>query len=81
MAAQLPSSRSASSEREPGFGGVGEEGQARVCGEVHAVVAQAELANDGMVEVLDAGVVEADVVGRPEGAERLALGCEFADEV
>src|SRR6266536_585339 len=63
------------------LGGVGEERQAGVSGEVQPVEAQAELANDGMVEVLGAGVVEADVVGGPAGAERLALGCEFADEV
>ena len=64
-----------------GLGGVGEERQAGVRGEVQPVEAQAELANDGMVEVLDAGVVEADVVRGPAGAERLALGCELADEV
>jgi hypothetical protein len=40
-----------------------------------------ELADDGMVEVLDARVVEADVVRGPAGAERLALGCELADEI
>jgi hypothetical protein len=40
-----------------------------------------ELTDDGMVEVLDAGVVEADVVGSPAGAERLTLRCELTDEV
>ena len=34
-----------------------------------------------MVELLDGGVVDADVVLRPAGAERLALGGEFGDEV
>jgi len=33
------------------------------------------------VEVLDAGVVEADVVGSPAGAELGALGGELADKV
>ena len=40
-----------------------------------------EVADDGMVEVLDAGVVEAEVVRGPAGAKRLALCCELADEV
>jgi hypothetical protein len=64
-----------------GFSGVGEEGEAGVRDEIEPVVAEGELADGGMVEVLDAGVVEADVVGGPAGAERVALGCEFADEV
>ena len=34
-----------------------------------------------MVEALGAGVVEANVVLGPAGAERLALGGELADEV
>jgi len=65
----------------PGLGGVGEERQAGVGGEVEAVVRQVEVADDGMVELLDAGVVEADVVRGPARAERLALGRELADEV
>jgi hypothetical protein len=40
-----------------------------------------EVADDGMVEVLDAGVVEADVVRGPAGSEGLALRRELADEV
>src|SRR6266536_320998 len=64
-----------------GFGGVGEDRQPVVGGEVQPVVAQAELADDGMVEVLDAGVVEAHVVRGPAAAERLASCCELADEV
>jgi hypothetical protein len=35
----------------------------------------------GMVEVLEAGVVEAHVVRGPAGAERLAPCRELADEV
>jgi hypothetical protein len=64
-----------------GLGGVGEDRQPGVCGEVEPVEAQVELADGGMVEVLDAAVVEADVVRGPAVAERLALGCELADEV
>src|SRR6478672_2422388 len=64
-----------------GLGGVGEERQAGVGGEVQPVEAQAELADDLMVEALGAGVVEANVVLGPAGAERLALGGELADEV
>src|SRR5438552_6353700 len=64
-----------------GLGGVGEDRQPVVCGEVQPVKAQAELADDGMVELLDAGVVEAHVVRGPAGVERLALCCELADQV
>ena len=64
-----------------GFGGVGEERQPGVGGDVEAVEAEAELADDGVVEVLDGGGVEAHVVRGPVGAERLALGGELADEV
>ena len=63
------------------LGGVGEEGQAVVGGDVHAVEAEAELTNAGVVEQLDGGGVEADVVDCPVGAEHLALGRELADEV
>ena len=52
-----------------------------VCGDVQPVEGQEKLADYGMVEVLDAGVVEADVVRRPAGAKRLALCREFADQV
>src|SRR6266508_6761625 len=41
-----------------GLGGVREHRQPVVCGEVEPVVAQAELADHGMVELLDAGVVK-----------------------
>jgi hypothetical protein len=39
-----------------GLGDVGEERQAGVCGEVQPVEVQVELADGGMLEVLDAGV-------------------------
>jgi len=46
-----------------------------------AVEAEAELANDGVVEVLIGGSVKPDVVGCPGGAERVASGRELAHEV
>src|SRR6266508_4470820 len=64
-----------------GLGGVGEDRQPVVCSEVEPVVAQAELANHGMVEALDARVVETHVVRGPAGAKQLAVGCELADEI
>jgi hypothetical protein len=42
---------------------------------------EGDVADGGVVELLDAGVVEADVVGGPAGAEFGALGGELADEV
>ena len=64
-----------------GLGGVGEDRQAGVGGEVQALEVEAEVADDGVVEALDAGDVEADVVRGPVGAEHLALRRELADEV
>jgi len=65
----------------PGFGGPDHEHLPGVGGEFHAVVGEGDVADDGVVEVIDAGVVEADVVGGPAGAELGALGGELADEV
>jgi hypothetical protein len=50
-----------------------------VRGEVEPVEGEREVADFGMVELLDAGVVEADVVRGPAGAELVALGGELAD--
>src|SRR5947209_6939819 len=63
------------------LGGVGEDRQSVVRWELQAVESEVDVADDGVVEPFDGGVVEADVVLRPAGAERLALGGEFADEV
>ena len=52
-----------------------------VGGDVEAVEAQAELAHDWVLEVLDSGGVETHVVRSPVGAERIALRGELADEV
>jgi hypothetical protein len=83
----LDGCRPATEELQPlrrartGLGSVGEDRQPVIRGEVQPVVAQAELTGDRMVEVLDAGVVEAHVVRSPTGTERLAVCCELADEV
>src|SRR4051812_41363863 len=45
-----------------GFGGVGEEREPVVGGDVQPVEAEAQRADGGMLEVLDRGGVEADVV-------------------
>ena len=63
------------------LGGVGEDRQPIVCGEIETVEVQAELADDWVMEVLDAGVVEAHVVGGPVGTECFAAGFELADKV
>jgi len=52
-----------------------------VGGDVQAVEAEAELANDRVVEVLDGGSVKPDVVGCPMRAKRVASGRELAHEV
>jgi hypothetical protein len=40
-----------------------------------------QVADDGVVEVLEPGAVQADVVGGPADAEGVAAGAQFADEV
>jgi len=57
------------------------EREAVVGGDVEAVEAEAELADGGVVEVLDGGGVEAHIVCGPVGAERFAPGRELAHEV
>ena len=42
-------------------------------GELDAVVCEADVADDSVVEVLRAGVVKADLMGGPPGAELVAL--------
>src|SRR3954452_22860327 len=63
-----------------GVGGVGGKHEAGGGDEVHRVVGQFHVADDGMVERLGAATVQTHVVGSPAGAERLAAGGEFADE-
>jgi hypothetical protein len=78
-----PASEEAERFGGPGSGLGGPDGERLpgVGGELHAVVGEAEVADDGVVVVLAAGVVEANIVRRPMGTELRALGGELADEV
>lgn len=64
-----------------GLCGVGEDGQAGVRGELQPLEVEAELADYGVVEVLDAVDVKADVVRGLTGAKGLALRGELFGEV
>ena len=64
-----------------GFGGVDQQFPAGVGGEVGAFEEEVEPADDGVVEVLLAGGVAADVVGAPFGAELFAEGGQLTDQV
>ena len=81
VAVQLASRFSASSRLRAGLGGVDEHRQAGVGDELHRLERQVQLADDRVLEALDAGVVVADVVGRPERPEHLAARRQLADEV
>ena len=70
VAAQLPRSFSVSSEREAGLGCVGEQRQAGVGREVESVVGQAEVADDGMAEVLTPALKKWTLGRGPAGAKR-----------
>ena len=63
------------------LGGVGRDPQAGVGGEVEGLERERELADDRVVEPLDAGAVEAHVVGGPPEPEVLAPGGQLTDEV
>jgi pimeloyl-ACP methyl ester carboxylesterase len=67
--------------RGAGLGGVGGDPQAGVGGEVEGLEGEREVADDRMVQPLDASAVEADVVGGPPEAEVLVAGGQLADEV
>ena len=64
-----------------GLGGVDEQRQSRIGRQFHALIPQFELANHRMMQVLHAGAVQAHVVRGPPGAEILAAGGQFADEL
>ena len=57
-----------------GFGGVDGEGETGVGDHVDALVGEVEVADHGVVEVLGAGAVEADVVAAPAAAEVARCG-------
>src|SRR4051812_28249465 len=63
------------------LGGVGEDREPAVGGEIEALEVQLEVADDRVAEALDAVEVEAYVVRGPVGAELLAPRRELADEV
>jgi hypothetical protein len=71
--------RGVSSRREPVSAVYVNMVRPRIGGEVEAIVGEAEIADDGVMEVLDAGDVLADVVGGQASAELVALGGELAD--
>lgn len=79
--------RPAGQEGEPlggdrsGLGAVDEEGEADIGGELHALVVQLEFADDGVVQALEAGAVERDLVRGPADSELLAARRELPDEV
>src|SRR3712207_2492395 len=59
------------------FGRPDREHLTGIGGDFHAVVGEGEVADDGVVQVLGPGVVDADVVRRPARAELRALGGEL----
>ena len=63
------------------LGAVRRDPQAAVGGEIQGFEGEGEVADDGMVEALGAGAVEADIVRGPPGAEVLAAGGQLADQV
>src|SRR5215210_7936591 len=56
-----------------GLSGVRQDGETGVGPELHHLERQAEISDDRVVNILDAGLVDADVVRGPSGAELLAL--------
>jgi hypothetical protein len=64
-----------------GFGGVGEQALAGVGGQGEGLEGQVEVADDGMVEELDAAGVDSDVVRGPALSELFAAGGQLPDQV
>ena len=64
-----------------GLGAVDADVQPVVGRQLHDLVAELEIADDGVVQPLDAGLVVADVVRGPPGAELRAAGGQLPDEV
>ena len=81
VAAQLASRSQRLFGLRAGLGGVDEHRQPGVGESVSASKAEAELADDRVVEALGAGVVEADVVGRPARRGTARSRGQLADEV
>lgn len=64
-----------------GLGGIDEQRQAGVGGEIQALVHEVEVPDHGMPEMLEPGVVLAHVVGRPPRTELLTARGKFPDKV
>jgi hypothetical protein len=67
--------------RRPGLGGIGHEGQAWMRGQREGFVGEGQVADERVLEPLDAAAVETDVVARPQDAELLAPGRQLADQI
>jgi len=63
------------------FRRVREDGLPGVGGECQGLVRQGEVPDERVVEVLDAGAVEPDVVGGPADTELLAARGQLADQI
>src|SRR5204862_8022403 len=61
--------------------GVDDHGLTRIGGELHRLEVDLEVAHHRVVQLLAAGAVEAHIVVRPAGPERLAPGGQLADQV
>ena len=64
-----------------GLSGVRQDGETGVGPELRHLKRQAEISDDRVVNMLGAGLVDADVVRGPSSAERLALRRQLSDEV
>jgi hypothetical protein len=64
-----------------GLGGVDRQDEAGLGDQGHGLVRQVQVADDGVVEVLHAGAVDAHVVRAPAAAEVVAAGGQLADQV
>jgi hypothetical protein len=65
----------------PRLGAVGEEALAGIGSQREGLKGQLQVPDDRVVEALDAGGVEPDVVGRPADPELLAAGRQLPDQV
>jgi hypothetical protein len=80
-AVQLARRFSASSAFEAGLGGEDGDGEIRVGRERDRLAGQLEIADERVMDALDAGVVDAHVVRGPARSKRLASRRQLADEV
>ncbi len=81
VAVQLARRFSVSSDFEPGSAVKTAIVRPGLAARAHGLVGQLEIADERVMDALDAGVVDADVVRRPECPERLASRRQLAGEV